>query len=89
MTKPIPLQEQWRARCRENITEYLGFVKLYSNIGQEFAEAGDDPGLKYALSNLRAYARYAFGVFDAMSGAPEAPGAARADVEGREPSEVT
>ncbi len=67
--------QQWRARCREDIGEYLGFVKLYSNIGQEFADAGDDAGLDYALRNLRAYARHVFGVFDAMAKPPEIGGA--------------
>jgi hypothetical protein len=70
MISPDPLDDQWRARCREDIAEYLGFVKLYGNIGQEFANADDDAGLRYALSKLRAYERCAFGVFDAMSKPP-------------------
>jgi hypothetical protein len=52
-----PTEREYAARQREFINEMLGFVRLYADIAQGFAFAGDDGGLAYAIEKVGLYVR--------------------------------
>ncbi len=51
-----PIDREKRALILEDIHERLGFVRLYAEIAQQFAEAGDCFGVGYALDKFAIYA---------------------------------
>jgi hypothetical protein len=46
-----------RPELRENMHELCGFLRLYAENAQNFAEAADDIGLGYSIAKAVAYAK--------------------------------
>ena len=61
-----------RPELREFIYEQLGLLQRHAEIAQSFAAAGDDVGLRYGLTRLRAHWRATVETFNDLAAADRA-----------------
>lgn len=45
--------------CREDLHEYLGFVRLHAEAAQLHIDAADDVGMRYSMQRMIAYVKAA------------------------------